>query len=291
MRISSLKYFYEVAELKSISKVSNNLHISQPALSHQLLTLEKYLGVKLFERSNRGVELTRKGKIVYEYSKQIIDMHDNLISELNETDKEKKEIKISILSIYSNCLIDSIAEDMKSIFKGINVSISNDLENKGKSLLLHNRADILIGKNRIDDVDLISERIGGDKLILVSGQNVPCNKIDNLSIALLEDSIGGNSELESKIGEENIFLKTDCFKVMNSYLRTLNTAAIVPNMAVKKELYENKLVRLCTDLYEVEYDLFITYRKDRSRKFKNKLKELKNNLKKVLNEENIDIAI
>ncbi|MEF9992223.1 MAG: LysR family transcriptional regulator [Romboutsia sp.] len=31
MRISSLKYFYEVAELKSISKVSNNLRISQPA--------------------------------------------------------------------------------------------------------------------------------------------------------------------------------------------------------------------------------------------------------------------
>ena len=56
-------YFYEVAELKSISKVSNNLHISQPALSHQLSSLEKQLGVTILERSNRGVKLTEQGKI------------------------------------------------------------------------------------------------------------------------------------------------------------------------------------------------------------------------------------
>ena len=68
MRISSLRYFYEVAQLKSISKISNNLHISQPALSHQISKLEKYLGVKLLERSNTGVELTTKGQVMYKYA-------------------------------------------------------------------------------------------------------------------------------------------------------------------------------------------------------------------------------
>ena len=82
MRISSLMYFYEVAELKSISKVSNNLHISQPALSHQLSSLEKELGVKILERSNKGVKLTDKGKILYNYSKEMIKLHNNLLDDI-----------------------------------------------------------------------------------------------------------------------------------------------------------------------------------------------------------------
>ncbi len=82
MRISSLRYFYEVAELKSISKVSTNLHISQPALSHQLFKLEKDLGVKLLERSNRGVNLTSKGEILYNYAKKILVLHDSLIEDI-----------------------------------------------------------------------------------------------------------------------------------------------------------------------------------------------------------------
>lgn len=63
MRITSLAYFYEVAQLKSISKVSGNLHISQSALSHQLSNLEKELNAKLFERSNKGLALTQKDKM------------------------------------------------------------------------------------------------------------------------------------------------------------------------------------------------------------------------------------
>ena len=96
MRISSLMYFYEVAELKSISKVSNNLHISQPALSHQLSSLEKQLGVTIFERSNKGVELTDKGKILYNYSKEILKLHNSLLDryisrELSSVGKKKRK--------------------------------------------------------------------------------------------------------------------------------------------------------------------------------------------------------
>ena len=115
MRISSLMYFYEVAELKSISKVSNNLHISQPALSHQLSSLEKQLGVTIFERSNKGVELTDKGKILYNYSKEILKLHNSLLDEINMTSESKKEVKINVINRYGNFLIDNIAQDLGNI--------------------------------------------------------------------------------------------------------------------------------------------------------------------------------
>ncbi|MEG1002905.1 MAG: LysR family transcriptional regulator, partial [Clostridium sp.] len=105
MQIDSLKYFYEVAELKSISKVANNSHISQPALSHQLSKLEKELGAKLFERSNRGVELTSQGEILYNYAKEIILSHNNLVEEINANSLNKSEIGITNSSIYANFLV------------------------------------------------------------------------------------------------------------------------------------------------------------------------------------------
>lgn len=291
MRMSSLKYFYEVSELKSISKVSNDLHISQPALSHQLSKLEKDLDVKIFERSNRGVELTDKGKILYNYASEILSLYDSLLEELNENDESKQEIKISILSRYGNFLIDKVAKDIGRIFKGINVNISNQSEVNDKSLLLHNRADVVIGCNKIDDTDLISEYIGSDQIFLVSTKHVHCSEIKNLSVSLLDDNLSSVLSTLEKLNKINICLKSDSLDVIKSYLKSTNTAAIVPNIAVQKELQSGELSRLCSDEYVVEYDLFVTYRKDIETNLKKKLKIFKKDLQTVLNKERVKGSI
>ncbi|MGL4914443.1 MAG: LysR family transcriptional regulator [Romboutsia sp.] len=291
MRISSLKYFYEVSELKSISKVSNNLHISQPALSHQLSKLEKELGVKLFERSNRGVELTEKGKILYNYAKEILNSHDNLLEELSQGEFEQEEIKISILSRYANFLIDSTAKDLGVIFKGMNVSISNQLEINNKSLLLHNRSDVIIGCNEIEDNDLVCEYIGNDRLILVSKKYVECNKLANLSIALLDDSLNNNTQRLENLYNRNIFLKTDSFDVIKSYLDIQGSAAIIPSISVENELKEGLLTHICGEQYEFEYNIYMTYRKDVDIGLKKKFRVLKRNLENILKKEVINRAI
>ena len=92
MYIKSLKYFQEIAKIKSISKVANNSHISQPALSQQMQKLEDSLGTELFIRSNRGVQLTESGKILLKYADNIIRTYNKMLSDLN--DQESKEIKI-----------------------------------------------------------------------------------------------------------------------------------------------------------------------------------------------------
>ena len=61
------EFFLKVSEMGSISKAADKLYISQPALSQQLKNLEKELDASLFIRSNKGIELTGEGKIVYKY--------------------------------------------------------------------------------------------------------------------------------------------------------------------------------------------------------------------------------
>lgn len=67
-----LQLFTTVAEEKSFSKAADKLHISQPAVSMQIKTLEEKYGIPLFERSHRSVKLTKAGQILYHHAKKII---------------------------------------------------------------------------------------------------------------------------------------------------------------------------------------------------------------------------
>jgi len=68
-----LLVFIEVAESKNITLASKRLHISQPSVSIQIKRLEQEYGVRLFDRTNKGVVLTRAGEILYDYSTRAIN--------------------------------------------------------------------------------------------------------------------------------------------------------------------------------------------------------------------------
>ena len=64
------KIFCKIAACGSISKAASQLYVSQPAVSLSIKQLEKELGVKLFIRSQRGVQLTVEGNLLYNYARQ-----------------------------------------------------------------------------------------------------------------------------------------------------------------------------------------------------------------------------
>jgi LysR family transcriptional regulator, transcription activator of glutamate synthase operon len=82
MNIEWMKCFIEVGKKKSISKASEALNLSQPAVSQQIKKLEDYFGVILFNRSSFGMELTDAGCILYDKFQFILKEIDNLSLEL-----------------------------------------------------------------------------------------------------------------------------------------------------------------------------------------------------------------
>ena len=72
------KIFYIVAEKENITKASEELHISQPAITKQIKNLEDSLGFDLFIRTKRGVILTEEGKAIYEQVNEIVKHLKNI---------------------------------------------------------------------------------------------------------------------------------------------------------------------------------------------------------------------
>lgn len=62
MELRQLKYFMEVARVEHMTKASENLHVAQSAVSRQITKLEEELGVHLFDRVGRNMQLTSVGQ-------------------------------------------------------------------------------------------------------------------------------------------------------------------------------------------------------------------------------------
>ena len=77
-----LRYFWAIAQEKSLTKAAERLHISQSALSVQLRQLEEELGHALFNRVNRGLTLTEAGRIALDYAQTIFRTGDELLNTL-----------------------------------------------------------------------------------------------------------------------------------------------------------------------------------------------------------------
>lgn len=95
MEIRVLRYFLTVVREESITKASEVLHITQPTLSRQLSQMEEEIGVKLFERGSRKINLTNEGILLRRRAEEILQLVDKTEKELAEQD-EQVEGKVSI---------------------------------------------------------------------------------------------------------------------------------------------------------------------------------------------------
>ena len=80
IEVRQLRYAVLTADTQSFSRAAATLNIKQSTLSRRVMQLEHRLGIKLFERTTRGAEVTANGKVFVEQARRIVTDVDNLIT-------------------------------------------------------------------------------------------------------------------------------------------------------------------------------------------------------------------
>lgn len=124
MDIKQLIYFLTIAEEGNISKAADRLHMAQPPLSQQLKLLEEELGVILFERNTRRMQITDAGQLLQNRAQQIIDLMEKTSKELNDL-KEGSQGLLSIGTISSagETLVPIMVQNFHKVYPGVDFRI------------------------------------------------------------------------------------------------------------------------------------------------------------------------
>lgn len=155
------RVFYAVAKHKHMTKASEELHISQPAISQSIKKLEDQLGGTLFLRSNKGMGLTEEGKMFYEYVKGALELINNAENEFTSfKDLSKGEIKIGCSTTLTKLILMNALKDFHLDYPNININITNDLtSNLINDLKLGKLDFVIFNESNIKETNLNLEKI------------------------------------------------------------------------------------------------------------------------------------
>ena len=123
INLNFLKYYYEVANAKNITKASEILNISQPALTKAIKELENELNTTLLIRNKKGVVLTEQGKILYEYTKVMLQKLQTAISTIDNPKEYEKNIYIGTTTTNFLEPILPILKELKRKYSNIQIHI------------------------------------------------------------------------------------------------------------------------------------------------------------------------
>lgn len=110
MNLYHLRYFATLAHLKHYTKAAEILSITQPSLSHAISSLEKELGVKLFEKDGRNVVLTKCGQAFLVDVEQALNMLDSSVNKLQMTGFGEGRIDIAELRVLSSTVVPNFVK-------------------------------------------------------------------------------------------------------------------------------------------------------------------------------------
>lgn len=193
MEIWQLNTFSVVAKTLHFTRASQELNLSQSAVSHQIKSLEEELGVQLFVRDKRHVTLTSKGQIVLEYANKMLDQVDVMRREIEETRYALKgELKIVAITRSLENPFPFIREGFRELYKDIELSFESVIDSK--TVLEHVKkgvSDIGFSTNTelllLYHKDLLTIPYGMFEMNFVVGRHHPLSKRDKISLHELEN--------------------------------------------------------------------------------------------------------
>ncbi len=255
------RIFYVVANYGNITKASEELHISQPAISKSIKNLEDQLGGKLFVRTRRGVVLTSEGSEFYNYIKQAIEYINNAENKFTDLiNLETGCIKIGITKTLTKEFLLPYLEKFHSLYPKIDIQIITNLTSELMPKLRNGLIDIVIynmtDKNYGNDIDIIKCRkihdcfVANSKYKELIDKEISLKELNNYPLILQAKGANTREFIDSIARDNGVILKPNIELASYSLVVDFSKIGLGIGYATKeylkeelknKELFEIKL--------------------------------------------------
>ncbi|MEH7051580.1 LysR family transcriptional regulator [Bacillus pseudomycoides] len=170
MESHDLWIFKHVAELQSISRAAEKLGYVQPNISQRIKNLEDELGVKILKRNNRGVTLTEEGKVLLDYTNEIMLLMNEAKSKINPQ-KWRESLAIGASQTISAVKVPQLFSSFLACYKNMDVKIKTTDNAKLQEMLLYGELDGIFISGLYNDSQFESVYSYYENIILISPQH------------------------------------------------------------------------------------------------------------------------
>ncbi len=188
MLLRQMKYFASVIDCNSFTEAAEQCYISQSAISQQIQSLEKELGVELIHRENRRFTLTAAGEYFYAHCKTILEQTEELIRETKRLGADNElQLRIGYLRCYSGLELHQAIAEFSKIYPEVSISIVNGTHEELYDLLRSGGVDLVLNDQRraFSDTYVNFELMQCGCYAEISIQN-PLSKKDSVSLEELK---------------------------------------------------------------------------------------------------------
>ena len=243
--------FLTVADRLSFSRAADELFISQPAVTKHIKQLETKMGIALFERKGNSIFLTKAGKALYGYLKQIKQQYNELEFELGRlNDSFIGTLRIGASSTISQYIIPGVIAAFHLRYPKIKLYLFNGNSFEMENKLLDNSIDLAFVENFSSQTNIKYIDFLDDEIVAVTGQNciyaknkvIKISDFQNIPIVLREKGSGTLEVIQKtlikykiSIDKLNIFIHLGSTEAIKNFLQTFEGIGLVSDRSIEKE--------------------------------------------------------
>lgn len=204
MEMRHLKYFVAVAEALHFGRAAEKLHISQPPLSQQIGQLEAELGVRLFNRNNRRVELTPAGMAFLEDARNILAIAGRAVDRARRAGRgEWGSLNIGFVGSAMFGQLPEILQAFRQRYPEVNLVLDEMNPWDQAPALRDKKIDLGFCRPAAAGEDLACETVWREPLVLVLPQAHPLAHQETVSLTALsqEPFVSFTTQPEPSLGK------------------------------------------------------------------------------------------
>ena len=237
MRLQNLSVFLSVAKSKSVSEAARIEHLSQPAVSSILASLEREVGAELFKREMRQkkpIEITRQGQIFMKYAKQVLQLTNSMELEIFSDQMVPDGFTVASGRSSSQLLLPALIKKFRAAYPDVQVNVktyadSNILHSK----LLEHDCDIGLSSFIPKEPGLVYSKIMSDPLVLICPSDmgissvISTSQLRKMPLIIREDDCYSYSLMISGLKQAGLD-----FKDMNVVMQVFGNSAVIQSVGM-----------------------------------------------------------